>query len=287
MPLNIIISSTQVDSTWGCPRKFQFEDILGIQLKKEFHDDKRKERDYKKDRGTLFHKLLEKYYKAKQQNIRLDSDFIVAVMNFGRGYGSTDLGLPEEHVEKTVRKFRDYHTYYQANDYNIIEGVEESYHRPLFEDKEVKIALEGTIDLRVINNGGQKLVTDHKSGSWETGFLSNQFMTYKFLAGDEYRMVVENHCPIDSPETFKRHIYSYSQRLIEEWRTSTINRILLFAKYEKEGSYPPDFTRCKEFGGCQFFELCSQDPENRASMIVAEFEHVENDHFKERFEKKV
>lgn len=283
MTLNIIISSTQLDDVWSCPRKFSFEKVHGLTLKEENIDPKRRERDYKRDRGTLFHKLLEKYYKAKMQNIKIDSDLVVAIMNFGRAFGSTDLNLPEEHVEKTVRKFRDYHTEYQNETY-IIEGVEESYHRSLYETEDIKIALEGTIDLRVVNSNGQKMVVDHKSGTWETGFLSNQFMTYSFLSG--YDLVIENKCPIDGDDVFKRSTHQYSERLIEEWKTSTTKRILYIAKCEQEKDYPPDFTRCGAFGGCQFYPLCSQDPQHRASMIQMDYEFKEDDHYKNRFERK-
>lgn len=277
--MNIILSSTQLDEILSCERKFNFERNLGLQIKTP--NPKAQERNYKRDRGTLFHKLLEKYYKAKLNKIAINEDLIIAIMNWGRAEGSTTLNLTEEHTEKTVRKFRDYCIEYKHESY-IIEGVEESYNKELYSSDKHRIALEGNIDLRVTNSQNMKILVDHKSGSWDLGFLTNQFMCYCFLSG--YRIVVENKCAIDGPG-FSRPMHSYTDRLLGEWKQSTVKRILYIIQCQEENDYPPDFTRCKEFGGCQFYELCSQDPEHRAAMIQSEFVFVEDSHYKERFTK--
>ncbi len=284
---NIILSSTQIDDSYGCFRRLNFEQIL--RLRRKDLVGKEAEREAKKIRGTLFHKMLEKYYKALMlvqngnKDIVINEDLIIAIMNWGRGYGATDLGLGHDHIEKTVRKFRDYYTKYRNDNYTI-EGVEEPIGKELYRDENLRIGLEATLDLRVTNQQGLQLVIDHKSGSWEQGFLSNQFMCHAFLTGR--RLIIENRCPIDGDGKFERDTHSYSDRIIEEWKESTIAQIKKLAKAAEENVYPPDFTRCKNFGGCQFYELCVQDPEHRLGMIAAEFEIVPDTHYEERFGRK-
>lgn len=242
------------------------------------------------DKGDLVHHMLENYYKGKikQRELGLShADLIDLAIEKGR-QRATETDLSIQDAEQCVQAVKQYCIFYKEDPWIPVE-VESAFSYNLFEDDEIRIIFEGKIDLVCINplRNNMRLVIDHKTGSRNSvpSGLSNQFMGYCVVSGTKLaimnRIGFQKTLPPD--KKFVRHILPYPQKVLDEWVEWTIWRARFIAACIQEGSFHPDFTKCDEYGGCQFKDVCLAPPETRDDMLMRFFRKGErHDIFKEK-----
>lgn len=277
---NMVLSSSRLDDFMGCERKFSLTYLQGYKSKHENITPQNK--------GTLFHKLAEVYYKAKKDNL-LEKDFagiVQKVMDTGRALGLTKYNLTDEDTDIVVRTFRDYASYYRHENYETQE-VEIPFSKVLFEQGDLRVIINGTLDLLVRNQQGHEIVIDHKTKSkdYMPGELTNQFICYAWATGR--RIVMPNRVLFKLGESdekrFKRQPYTYSARMVEEWSTMVMYRALRIDEMVRANYFPPNYTRCEMYGKCIFYSVCNQDPSGRVVELEENFIQSDEQYDDKRF----
>lgn len=276
---NIVLSSSRINDFLGCERYFNFTWMQGFRSKHANTE--------KMDMGTLFHKMAEAYYKAKIENA-LDpfADVIHKIMEMGRSLGMTKYKLSDNSTDIVVRTFRDYATYYKDEAYEI-EQVEAPFIKELWNNGEIRILIQGAFDLLATSKAFNRVVIDHKTTSrnYTLGALRDQFICYAWASG--CRVVVVNRIlfkPGEADSTrFQRQPYDYSPRMIEEWKNAIIYRALKLDECERNQYYPPNFTKCEQFGKCIFYNVCNQDPSTRIIELEDNFIQTDERYDDDRF----
>lgn len=257
----------------ACMRKYKFAKLMSRETM---------ERAPSLDKGDLVHHMLEHYYKGviKKRELGLShADLIDLAVTKGRER-ATESDLSIQDSEQCVQTVKQYCIYYKDDPWVPVE-VEAPFSYILYEDDDVRIVFEGKIDLVCTNplQNNMRLVIDHKTGSRNTtpSGLSNQFMGYCVVNG--ITMAILNRVGFQKtlpPEKkFVRHILPYNKRVLDEWREWTIWRSLFVMGCVEENSFPPDFTKCDEYSGCQFKDVCLAPPDTRDDMLMRFFKRSE------------
>lgn len=230
------------------------------------------------DKGDLVHHMLEAYYtgKIKQRELGLShADLIDLAIQKGRKRATeSDLNIPD--AEQCVQTVKQYCIFYKEDPWVPV-AVESPFSYILYEDDEIRIVFEGKIDLTCTNpiQGNMRLVIDHKTGSRNSvpSGLSNQFMGYCVVSGTKLAILnrIGFQKTLPPEKKFVRHIIPYPQRVLDEWRSWTIWRARLIAACIEEEHFYPDFTKCDEYSGCQFKDVCLAPPETRDDMLMRFF----------------
>ncbi len=225
------------------------------------------------DKGSLVHEMAAKYYKAKMdRELNLThAELIDLSIETGR-MAAVDTNLSSEDEGVCVDTWRKYCIFYKDDPWEPIE-VEQPFSVILHEDDEIRVVFEGRIDL-VCKNPLQNniiLVIDHKTGSRNTqpSGLSNQFMGYCVVKG--VKLAIMNKIgfqkTLPPAKKFQRHILAYPQAVLDEWVHWTVWRAKYIDASVQSGSFPPDFTKCDEYSGCQYKEICLCPPDGREEKL--------------------
>jgi hypothetical protein len=241
------------------------------------------------DKGSLVHEMAAKYYRGKMEmkSLGLNHSQIVELsVEHGRKTAiDMDLGVNE--AEECVRAWTQYCTYYAGDPWVPIH-VEEPFSVILYEDDELRIVFEGRIDLIVRNplQNNMTLVVDHKTGSRNStpSGLSNQFMGYCVATGNKIAILnkIGFQKTLPPAKKFPRHVLSYPKEVLDEWVEWTVWRARFVDACVQGGSFPPDFTKCDEYSGCQYKDVCLAPPATRQDKLTRFFRVAEkHDVFKE------
>lgn len=230
------------------------------------------------DKGDLVHQVLAHYYKAKmsQKELGLSHTKMVELAIERGRQAAVTLDLDIDSSEECIRTCQQYLTHY-AGDPWVPVAVEAPFSIVLFEDDDIRIVFEGRVDLIVENplQNNMKIVVDHKTGSRNTtpSGLSNQFMGYCVAFG--VTMSVLNKIgfqkTLPPAKKFVRHVLPYPKKVLDEWVEWTVWRARFIDACTQEGTFPPDFTKCDEYSGCQYKEVCTSPPDSRDDKLARFF----------------
>lgn len=234
------------------------------------------------EKGDLTHKMLEMYYRNKIQGLAFEKNVLDCV-HYGESYAAEHLSkLNMEQCLVLINYFKQYCEYYKHETW-IPKEVESYFAFEMYKDDEITIIYEGKIDLIVENPGTPGLIViDHKTTSRRSipSKLSNQFMGYCVATGNHNMMVNEYglQASYKNPkDRLHRHLYSYSQSLLDEWVREAVGYIIQFDTYMQTGHFPPNFTSCDKYSGCIFRDVCGAIPEARDFKLATEYKTREWD----------
>ena len=235
------------------------------------------------ERGSLIHEMLAVYYNLRmhrenwKSNGKTYRDICESCIKAGRFKGHS-MSLAISEIEYTIDIFNQYTDLWENDGWDNIEAVEKSGSKILYTSDNLIILYEVKIDL-ILKEKNKLRGVDHKHSQSrrDPNELSNQFKGYCwFLETDEFIVnEVGFQKTVKPVDKFRRHPLLYSKEIIDEWRESVIYYVNLALEWERMGIYPPNYTSCDKFSGCDFKDICKAVPgEYRQFML--------NKNFKER-----
>ena len=271
MTRNIKISPSGLNSIQTCFRYSYFNRVLGYYNPS---DDK----DIPLTRGSLIHEVLEVYYNniiaEKSPLINIRECIVLAKEKL------SVLDWDEETKNQTITTLVEYFGHYQNDSYKPL-SVETPFSYELYEDENVKILLEGKIDLIMERDQGEekiRYVLDHKSRGRDTTpiLLQNQYMAYALATG--IPNVIDNQIgtqkSLKPMDKFKRRILTYSPEQLEEFAEWAIFWVLTFDAAIQTNHYPPNYSSCHY---CSFSPVCESNKEFRQEKLERFFVKRESD----------
>ena len=232
------------------------------------------------DKGTIVHKAMEVYYKgiiaglSYQERVKLAIESMLSL--------AAETGLSSEDISLCHKTVQEYFAYYQG-DPLIPVAVEAPFSIVIAEvpERDRRVIFEGKFDI-VFKNPLQNdmiLITDHKTGSRnsEPSGLSNQAMGYT-LTGQQFgakRIFMINKIgfqkTLPPDKKFVRYPLSYDKSVLQDWLEWTVARALYIDSCNESGQYCPDFTKCDEYSGCMYKEVCKAPPVLRDDILQKYF----------------
>lgn len=263
--INLVLSVTKLNSVSICPRLYQYSEGLGKKpaVTPTYFDE-----------GELMHEGLRIYYQSKLDNINLSD-----IPSMMRNYAAEKLSLSSDLVESTIKDFIMYCNYYDSGRSSwVVEAAEEPFAKVLYESDDVRIILNGKVDLRVRTMGGSgpRALVDHKYESQFREKLDrdNQALAYSWAY--ETRDWIYNR--IGKQKSYKpeqkllRPYFNFSKHQIEEWKEYAIDTAFEIIKYEQQSKFPMRFTGCNFQGHkCTFYDVCNTTPDNREYVLNQSF----------------
>lgn len=261
----IIISANSLNELQRCAKNYEYYKIR--------HLGQVGPKDEKLERGDLIHQVLDFFYKAIIAKGGYD-EHIEDSITFGR-YVATTMDLEIEATEYFLSTCRDYLHYSKSYNWTPLHS-EQPFSLVLFEDEELRIILEGKIDLIFSIPNGTIFWADHKSveKSSEPSPLANQFMGYGYAFKDITRFGMVNQVGLQKtlpPEKkFKTYTLTYDIKgeLLEEWREETIFAVKQLHQYIKMDYFPRNHASCMF---CRYKKICEKPPNLREEMIASAY----------------
>lgn len=235
------------------------------------------------DKGDMIHAMLAEYYRLKispPETRPAHALMIEQAIELGRHkLISMDLEI-EVSEDEIIPAFREYCLFWQNDPWVPVEievpVAHILYERPDTDEEEgLQIIFQMIVDIIFENQQGHKIWTDHKTRSRNKDAipLANQFMAYALVSGT--RRSMRNNIGFQKtlpPEKkFTRDFYHYSTGVLDWWKNWTVYRAQFIDACIKSDNYPPDFTKCDEYSGCAFVDVCMQSPENRERFLNDNF----------------
>lgn len=268
----IVFDSQRLNEVQACMRKYNF--MFGESPVKPM------EAPDSFERGDMIHQMLKTYYVLRKyrsrwaQNNTSHSDVIRICVNVGR-YTALRLSLEVAEVQWTVETFVQYAQHYENDGWDQITSVEQTGSKILYESPSLIILYEMKFDLVISLKNAPIVPVDHKTSKMrkEPSGLSNQFMGYCWGLGVNNIMInkVGFQTTLKPEEKFQRHLLSYQNDQIEEWRENAIWWIKFADAMIQTGQYPANFTSCDKYSGCIFKEVCSSDRATREWKLKTKF----------------
>ena len=231
------------------------------------------------ERGALIHDMLETYYKLRKHRARWSvnnksyQDIVRSCTDVGRFKGNK-MQLPISEIEYTIDIFKQYANLWENDGWDNILSVERVASKVLYNSDDLVILYEGKIDL--VLKFSQTIAVDHKHSQSrrDPNELANQFKGYCWLLDTDTFVVNEIgfQKTVKPIEKFRRHTLKFTSEIIEEWRENVIYWANLALSWEKLKYYPPNYTSCDKFSGCQYKEICKSQPgDYRAYKLAKDF----------------
>lgn len=220
------------------------------------------------ERGSLIHHMLAQFYKMRKYqsrwyiNGKSYRDIVDICIRVGRSE-ALSLGLDIAEVEDVIEVFKQYTDLWENDSWTDIVGVEQTSAKVLYDSDSLTILYEAKMDL-VLRIGGNITAIDHKHSKSrrDPNQLSNQFKGYCWSLGNNNLIVNEIgfQKTIKPVEKFRRHMLSFPDSIIEEWKRNTIFWVKFTLGCTDSGIYPRNFSSCDKFSGCDFRHICSAEP---------------------------
>ena len=237
------------------------------------------------EKGDLMHAMLEPYYKLKMlppEQRPPHAQMIDAAIDAGRRKViSMDLEI-EVSEDEVIPTFQEYCVYWEGKpDPEIPVAVEqpvvlELYRREDTDEEEgLIVMIEMIPDIIFENRQGHITWTDHKTRSrnQEATPLANQFLAYAWASGT--RRAMRNNIgfqkTLPAEKKFTRDFFPYPSGVIDWWVGWSVYRAQFVDACIKAENFPPDFTKCGNYGGCTFTDVCMQSPDNRERFLNENF----------------
>lgn len=235
------------------------------------------------EKGDLIHAMLAEYYKLKMLPPETRPPHVAMIeqaVELGRHKViSMDMEI-EVSEDEVIPTFRDYCLFWQSDPY-IPVAVEQPvttviFERPDTDEEEgLQVILEMIVDIIFENQQGHQLWTDHKTRSRnaEATPLSNQFLAYALVSGTRRSMRnnVGFQKTVPPEKKFTRDFFPYPQGVLDWWLNWAVYRAQFIAACIESENFPPDFTKCGNYGGCTFQDVCMQGPDNRERFLNENF----------------
>jgi hypothetical protein len=267
--VNIVLDSSVMNTFEKCPTlmKYQYVDNLRFKGGKSKYLDK----------GDLLHIPLRHYYRQKQIGTEWEKCVEIAVGKMMK-YGAKFIGLSDDDIKDVLTGFMSYAEFYRFERWTIIE-VERPFRIILYEDNDLRIIIQGRIDL-LVDTGQIIMPVDHKSESRrsEAMALSNQFMGYAYAAKSNNIMVnkIGFQTSLKAEEKYYRTLLSYDDDNLVEWREEFIFKVRELINYAEIDFFPHRYTSCQDkYGKCVMHEICHTPRVAREMKLMSQFEVVE------------
>lgn len=292
--LQIAWDSTSLGLLKTCPRKYQ--------LKMLEHWAPRGERIHL-DFGIMYHSALEEFDKAKAQGATHEDATHAAIRramldskNFIGTAGKDREAAPKGNIKSRetliraivwyLEHFRDDHAKTLILD-NGKPAVELSFKMELpfsTTDGEPFIAC-GHLD-RVVEMGEEIYVLDRKTtGSTISSYYYNQFnpnnqislytLASKIILPKVAAGVIIDACQLAVGfARFHRGITLRTPGQLDEWLQDFGNWLARAEAFAAQGYWPMNDTACGNYGGCEFQEVCKNDPAIRPMLLKSAFDEV-------------
>lgn len=249
---NIVLSVSKINNFSLCKRLFFFSDVL---------DREPLNIDSKLESGSLFHELLKNHYNSKMTEKEIDFE---RVIDQARNYSSVNLDLDTEDIEKTLKLYAEYFHFYQYENW-IPKDVEQSFIKEIYSDDDLRLFIEGKIDLIVETKNGLAVV-DHKKTGYDSDPVDrdNQKLAYCWATG--IKEFIINQCGTQKTkkleDRLRRYYFRFTDQQIKEWEDSVIDIAFEMLDSLSSNRYPARYISCARFGRkCNFYEVCNSNTE--------------------------
>jgi len=266
--VSIILDSSVLNCFEKCPTlmKYQYIDNLRPRGMKSAALEK----------GDLIHIPLKHYYAAKkagkdwEECVKLGYERMLKY--------SSKLSLDDEARNLVFTTFLSYCEFYRFEKWQIVE-IERPFRVVIYEDDELRIIIQGRIDL-IVDTGNAIMPVDHKSESRRTEAmaLSNQFMCYTSAAKANNLIVnkIGLQATLKPEDKFYRTMLSYDDDNLVEWREELIFKVREMIGYAEVNYFPHRYTSCQDkYGKCIFHGVCHTSRVARHIRLESQFEVVE------------
>lgn len=257
----IKISPSGLNSIQSCFRQAYYHRILG-------YDSPTDSTSEPLIKGILIHSILELYYNNKLLNKEAVLNISECITKAKELLAQTQLS--EETKQHVTTTLVEYFAFYHDDSY-IPTHVETPFSYELFENEEVKILLEGKLDLicqREQGNEKIQYIFDHKSRGRDSTpiLLQNQYMAYALATG--IHNVVDNQIGLQTSlkpkDKYKRRILTYSEDQLNEFADYCIAWVLMFDQSVQSKHFIPNYTSCFQ---CDFRGVCESKSEFREEKL--------------------
>lgn len=266
--ISIIIDSSVLNTFEKCPTlmKYQYIDNLKAKGGKRTALDK----------GDLLHVVLKHYYSQKKLEKSWEESTQFATEKLFKY--SPKLSLGDEEVKDVMTTFLSYAEFYRFERYQIVE-IEKPFRIVIYEDADLRIILQGRIDL-MVDTGQIIAPLDHKSESRrsEAIALSNQFMAYCYAAKSNNLIVnkIGFQASLKASEKYYRTLLSYEDDNLEEWRDEMVFKVRELLGYAEVNWFPHRYSSCQDkYGKCIFHDVCHTHRAAREIRLMSQFEVTE------------
>lgn len=237
------------------------------------------------DKGSLGHRYLEEYYKARKEGSAPEIALIAALEIVAPEIITMQISIEE--ASEIATFFKEYVTHYGPKENWEILEIESTFSFIIYEDEDVQILVEGRKDLvvNIPHSGGMlKAVIDHKFRSRtqskklkQLGSLNYAYAIYSMASNCD--LVIDNEISTaNNPgQRFVQTPITFSEKIKEERRKNIVYRVKSLISHIDRDYYPQDLTSCDKMFGCHYASVCSVEPELREFILNTEFEVVEHD----------
>lgn len=274
--LIIRADNSQINTFTSCPRKWYYTNILNLQSKGL--------RKPALDKGTIFHTLLDFFYRKIGLGASFDEAYKYSIETFQKNFkaGLIPTDLTADEIKFLASRFYHYYSYYSVQgDYKplTIMGrpqIEVGFSVTLLENSYSLFVLEGKIDMIT----DQHFFVDHKTQSrfYDHYQYDTQLLTYGIATG--CTKAVYNYIGLQQkvdPDTFRRLPHGFSKEKLLQYREYLIITFHKMAACIQQNTFPTEYTSCAgKYGTCQFHLIDEPtNSEERKMNLLAHFTNTQ------------
>ncbi len=227
------------------------------------------------DKGTIFHGLLERYYRKIFEGCSASDAFSFALSQLNEIHVESKLD-PDDYKLLTLR-FIDYWTKYGNDKVEIysVDGepaLEIGFSIKLLENDDYLFILEGRIDL-ITKMSNQLVVWDHKTQGREYWIYESSIQVLNYCLAAKINNFMYNYIRLHQnlqPNTFMRKLIYISPTRIERWKEKLIRYFNLIVNNPSQLDAWPH-PGCADIGWgkiCPYTQLCEQSNERVREILI-------------------
>ena len=266
--VNLIIDSSVLNAFEKCPTLMKYQYIDNLRLKGA--------KAKALEKGDLLHIPLKHYYAKKKEGMEWSEAVEFAKIKLLKY--APKLSLEPKEVTEVMTTFMSYCEFYQFERWEIVE-IERPFRIIIYEDKDLRIILQGRIDL-MVDTGQIIAPVDHKSESRRSEAVanSNQFLAYCYAAKSNNILInkIGFQSSLAASEKYYRTLLSYEDDNLEEWRDETVFKVRELMGYAEVNWFPHRYASCQDkYGKCVFHDVCHTHRAAREIRLMSQFEVTE------------
>lgn len=263
--INLIMDSSVLNTFEKCPTLMKYQYVDNLRLKGI--------KSKALEKGDLLHLPLKYYYNLKKEGKDFEECIKVGTEKLLKY--APKLSLDDADIQDVMTAFLSYAEFYRFERWTVID-TERPFRIVIYEDAELRIILQGRIDL-IVDTGQIICPVDHKSESRknEAVPLSNQFMAYCFAAKSNNLVVnkIGFQSSLKASEKYYRTLLSYEDDNLEEWRDEMIFKVRELLGYAEVNWFPHRYSSCQDkYGKCMFHDVCHTHRAAREIRLMSQFE---------------